>query len=122
VTLLDIVKKALRVSNDALDDAEIAPLIEAAKKELAIAGVVTLDETDPMIIRYCTVYAKAHFGYDNPEADRFERIADSIKGTLSQVGDYNGSGNETASAIKEIVAEAVGEYFENGVALDGGKA
>lgn len=88
-TLLDTVKKALRVSHNELDDAEIVPLIEAAKKELAIAGVVTVDEADPMIVRAVTAYAKAHFGYDNPEAERFERVFNSLKSTLSQVGEYN---------------------------------
>lgn len=87
-TLLDTVKKALRVSHSALDDAEIVPLIEAAKKELAIAGLVTVDEADPMIVRAVTAYAKAHFGYDNPEAERFERVFNSLKNLLSQAGDY----------------------------------
>lgn len=89
MALLENVKRALRVSHNALDEAEIVPLIEAAKKELAIAGVVAVEESDPMIIRFVTAYAKAHFGYDNPEAERFERIANSIKSTLSQVGGYN---------------------------------
>lgn len=88
-TLLDTVKKALRVSHNKLDDAEIVPLIEAAKKELAIAGVVAVDEADPMIVRAVTAYTKAHFGYDNPEAERFERVFNSLKSTLSQVGEYN---------------------------------
>lgn len=87
-TLLDTVKKALRVSHSALDDAEVVPLIEAAKQELAIAGLVTVDEADPMIVRAVTAYAKAHFGYDNPEAERFERVFNSLKNLLSQVGDY----------------------------------
>lgn len=88
-TLLDTVKKTLRVSHNKLDDAEIVPLIEAAKKELTIAGVITVDEADPMIVRAVTAYAKAHFGYDNPEAERFERVFNSLKSTLSQVGEYN---------------------------------
>jgi uncharacterized phage protein (predicted DNA packaging) len=87
-TLLALVKNNLRVSNNKLDDDEIVPLIEAAKKELAIAGVVTVDEADPMIRRAVIAYAKAHFGYDNPEAERFERVFNSLKNLLSQVGDY----------------------------------
>lgn len=93
-TLLETVKKNLRVTHSALDDAEIVPLIEAAKKELAIAGVVTAKEDDPMIIRAVTAYAKAHFGYDNPDAERFERVFNSLKSTLSQVGEYNAEGGE----------------------------
>jgi hypothetical protein len=132
VELLDKVKKALRVNHAALDEAEITPLIEAAKAELVIAGVVTVKDDDPMICRYVTAYVKAHFGYDNPEAERFERIADSIKNLLTQVraynggGDYSGtppSGGGLAGADKEAIAEAVQEYFEGGdLALSGGTA
>ena len=86
--LLDKVKKALRVSHSALDEAEITPLIDAAKKELEIAGVNMLESDDPMVLRAVTVYVKAHFGYDNPEADRFEKIFNSLKSILSQVGEY----------------------------------
>jgi hypothetical protein len=88
VALLEQVKTALRVRNDVFDEAEIVPLIEAAKQELTIAGVVNIDVTDPMIIRAITAYVKAHFGYDNPEATRFELIFNSIRNTLSQVGTY----------------------------------
>lgn len=87
-TLLEMVKANIRVSHRKLDSAEVVPLIEAAKKELAIAGVVTVDESDPMIQRAVIAYAKAHFGYDNPEAERFERAFNSLKNLLSQAGDY----------------------------------
>jgi uncharacterized phage protein (predicted DNA packaging) len=88
MALLEKVKAALRISHDALDEAEIVPLIEAAKQELAIAGVVVAEDDDPMIIRAATTYVKAHFGYDNSEAERFERIFNSIKSELSQVTAY----------------------------------
>jgi len=100
MTLIESVKKALRVSHDALDEAEIQPLIDAALRELNIAGVVMLAETDPMIVRYVTAYVKAHFGYDNPEAERFERIADSIKSVLSQVAYYNTVSGELPVSVK----------------------
>lgn len=86
--LLDTVKKAIRITHSALDDAEIVPLIEAAKKELSVAGVVKVNEDDPLIVRAVTAYAKAHFGYDNPDAERFERVFNSLKNTLSQLGEY----------------------------------
>jgi hypothetical protein len=89
MTLLEIVKKNLRVTHAALDEAEIMPLIEAAKQELENAGAVKTDDDDPMIIRAVTAYAKAHFGYDNPEADRFGRAFESIRNTLSMLEDYN---------------------------------
>jgi hypothetical protein len=92
MTLLDTVKTAVRTGSNIFDEGEIVPLIEAAKKELKIAGVAEINETDPLIIRFCVVYAKAHFGYDNPEAEKFERIANSLKNALTQIGEYNGLG------------------------------
>lgn len=86
--LLEKVKKNIRISHNALDDAEIVPLIEAAKLDLKGAGIVNLDETDPQIERAVTVYVKAHFGYDNPDAERFERVFLSLKSTLSQLSAY----------------------------------
>ena len=89
MALLEKVKTALRVSNNALDEAEIMPLIEAAKKDLYLAGVVTLNESDPLIIRAVTVYVKGQFGYDNPEAERFDQVFESLKNKLTQAGEYN---------------------------------
>lgn len=89
-TLLETVKKALRVTHSGLDEAEIVPLIEAAKKELQVAGVTQVDEGDPLIIRAVTVYCKANFGYDNPDSEKFQNAFNSLKNTISQVGAYNG--------------------------------
>ena len=88
MTLLEHAKAAARVSHAALDEAEIMPLIDAAKKELAITGIVKLDEDDPLIIRAVTAYVKAHFGYDNPEAEKFERTFCSLRNTMSQLSEY----------------------------------
>jgi len=103
VDLLEIVKKALRVTHNALDDAEIIPLIDAAKKELTIAGVAYINDADPLIVRYVAAYCKAHFGYDNPEAERFERIANSLKHSLTLITEYN-----TAKPTPEGGGGAVG--------------
>lgn len=89
-TLLNTVKKALRITHSGLDEAEITPLIEAAKKELEIAGVTNIDESDPLIIRAVTVYCKANFGYDNPDSEKFQNAFNSLKNTITQVGVYNG--------------------------------
>lgn len=88
--LLETVKAALRITHSSLDDTEIQPLINAAEKELEIAGVANIDKNDPLIIRAITVYCKAHFGYDNPDSEKFLQAFNSLKNTISQVGAYNG--------------------------------
>lgn len=88
LTLENEVKVALRVSGTAFDDGEVVPLIEAAKKDLSSAGIATTDTPDPLIRRAVVSYCKWQFGYDNPEAERFERIYESIKGKLSMLTAY----------------------------------
>ena len=67
MALLDDVKVALRISAVNLSfDTEINDLIDAAKRDLLISGIVVTDETDPLIKRAIVTYCKAHFGYDNP--------------------------------------------------------
>lgn len=86
--MLDDVKLALRISNQAYD-VEIADLIDAAKLDLQISGVNKIDETDPLIKRAIIVYVKAHFGYDNPDAERLQQSYVLLKQHLSMAGDYD---------------------------------
>lgn len=86
--LLQEVKVAIRATGNSLDDGEIVPLIEAAKATMRKAGIVKQDTADAMIRRAIVSYCKAHFGYDNPEAERFERTFESIKNMLSQLSEY----------------------------------
>ena len=86
--MLDKVKLALRVSGTVFD-LEIQDLIDAAKLDLQISGVVKVDEEDALIQRAIIVYCKANFGYDNNEAERFEKSYDMLKQHLSLAGDYN---------------------------------
>lgn len=87
------VKQALRISesNTAFDD-EVQNLIDAARLDLQQAGisksVIYQSETDPLIKRAVITYAKANFGYDNPEADRFDRAYVMLKQHLSLYGDF----------------------------------
>lgn len=88
--MLEAVKKALRVSHDALDD-EITDLIEAARSDLAVSGVnvtlVTMD-ADALIKRAIITYAKAHFVNDVDQAERYQVSYDLLKGHLTLAGDY----------------------------------
>lgn len=87
--LLDDVKTALRVSGTALDF-EVQDLIDAAKADLQLSGVhpSKIIDTDPLIKRAVVVYCKAHFGWDNPEADRFAKSYDMLKQHLTLSTEY----------------------------------
>ncbi|RSL32664.1 DNA-packaging protein [Salibacterium salarium] len=90
--MLESVKKALRISNNVFDD-EVQGLIDAAKMDLEQSGVdpEVINEDDPLIKRAVTVYCKAEFGYDNPDAGRFRDSYESLKNHLSLAGDYHAS-------------------------------
>lgn len=90
-TLLAEVKQALRISSSAFD-LEIQTLIAACKIDLRKAGVTAQDDSDPMIKRAIILYAKANFGYDNPDADKFQKAYDLLAMSLALVSDYNGGG------------------------------
>lgn len=88
--MLEDVKTALRVKNNAFDS-EIQDLIDAARADLALSGVnkdKTAVDTDPLITRAIKTYCKAHFGYDNPEANRFQDSYVMLKQHLCLAGDY----------------------------------
>lgn len=86
--MLDLVKGALRVTTDApAIISEIENLIESCKIDLKIAGV-NFKENDPLIERAVVFYCKGHFGFDNPEADRFLKSYEMLKQHLSLSGDY----------------------------------
>jgi len=89
VKLLDDVKTALRFSGTSLDT-EIQDLIDAAKADLQLSGVhpSKIIDTDPLIKRAVVVYCKAHFGWDNPEADRFAQSYTMLKQHLALSAEY----------------------------------
>jgi hypothetical protein len=75
-------------------DIEVQDLIDAARQDLKLAGISSVkadaeDNIDPLIKRAITTYAKANFGYDNPDADRLKDSYESLKNHMSLSGDYN---------------------------------
>jgi len=89
MALINDLKAALRTTTtDAGIVGEIQDLIDAAKADLALSGVLAVDETDPLIKRAITTYCKANFGYDNPDADRFAKSYEMLKQHLSLATDY----------------------------------
>lgn len=92
MSLLDDVKKALRISSSAYDD-EVTDLIDAGKSDLRLAGIYFKSETeelplDPLVKRAVITYCKAYFGYENTDADRFIDSYVMLKQHLSLAGDY----------------------------------
>lgn len=84
--MIDKVKLALRITTNAFDE-EIADLIEAALKDLGIAGVTNDDTTDPLIIRAVITYCKCHFGQPD-DYDRLKASYDEQKAQLSMATGY----------------------------------
>ena len=94
MALLDDVNDTLRVSDDA-KDTEIGDLIVAAQADLTLAGVTATkakDGTDPLVKHAILLFAKAQYGWDNAEADRYQKCDDLLKASLSLSADYAGVG------------------------------
>ena len=81
MALLLKVKTALRTTTDAFDD-ELTDLIEAAKLDLQIAGVVIPAELDAIVNRAIITYCKMHFGIPD-DYDRLKKSYDEQKAQLS---------------------------------------
>lgn len=90
MAMLDDVKTALRLSGTDLDT-EVSDLISTARQDLILSGVLSsianLDN-NALIKRAIILYVKTHFGWDNPEADRFQTAYDTLKRHLTLSEDY----------------------------------
>ena len=84
--MLEKVKLALRITTDAFDS-ELEELIEAAKQDLGIAGVVVPAEIDAIVSRAITTYCKVHFG-EPDEYNRLKASYDEQKAQLSMATGY----------------------------------
>lgn len=89
--MLEKVKLALRIVTTAFDS-EINDLIAAALADLGLAGVTTLTETDPLIIRAVTTYCRLHFGQPD-DYDRLKGSYDEQKAQLMMATGYTDWGN-----------------------------
>ena len=84
------IRRYLRITSDALDS-EITDLINAAKEDLALGGVLNErinDETDALIKRAVATYVKAEFGLDNDDSEKFRASYDSLKVQLLLANTY----------------------------------
>lgn len=84
--MLTIVKLALRIQTNAFD-MELLDLIEAAKVDLGIAGVVVPDQLDAIVRTAIITYVKLHFG-EPDEYDRLKRSYDEQKAQLVTATGY----------------------------------
>mgnify|MGYP001293293588 CR=1 FL=1 len=91
MALLDDVKLALRISSSAFNG-EVTDLIAAARADLKLSGVLAAkadaDAPDALIKRAITTYAKANFGFDNPDADRLRESYNMLKAHLTLSQEY----------------------------------
>ena len=84
--MLEDVKTALRIQADAYDD-ELNDLIEAAKLDLGIAGVVVPEEIDQLVKKAIITYCKMSFGLPE-DYDRLKKSYDEQKAQLSNATGY----------------------------------
>lgn len=71
----------LRITTDKLDE-EIKDLINAARDDLVLGGVLPVrvrDETDPLLKKAIGTYIKAEFGLDNDDAGAYRAAYDDLK-------------------------------------------
>lgn len=88
---LDKVKMGLRITTTAYDE-ELTDLIEAAKSDLGIAGVVVPSTLDEIVSRAIITYCKVHFGLPE-DADRLKASYDEQKAQLVTATDYTNWGD-----------------------------
>ena len=79
--MLDKVKLALRITTNAFDD-ELKDLIDAAKQDLGIAGVVVPETIGAIVTRAIITYCKMSFGLPE-DYDQLKRSYDEQKAQLS---------------------------------------
>lgn len=87
--MLNDIKNELRIDGNDLD-IEVQDLIDTAKADLILSGVNKdkVKDTEPLIKRAIILYCKANFGYDNPEAERFQASYISLKTHLTLSSEY----------------------------------
>lgn len=79
-SLLQKAKITLRINSTAFDE-EIVDLIDAAKLDLGIAGVILPTELDPLTTTAVMTYVRAHFGQPE-DYDRIKKSYDEQKAQL----------------------------------------
>lgn len=84
--MLEKVKMALRITTTAYD-AELTDLIESAKLDMSIAGVVLPPTIDALVTRAVITYCKMSFGIPE-DYDRLKASYDEQKAQLATATGY----------------------------------
>ena len=84
--MLEKVKLALRISTDKYDT-ELNDLIDSAKLDLGVAGVVVPQTVDALVTKAIITYCKMSFGLPE-DYDRLKRSYDEQKAQMSNATDY----------------------------------
>lgn len=84
--MLEKVKMALRITTTAYD-AELLELIESAKLDMSIAGVVLPPTIDALVTRAIITYCKMSFGIPE-DYDRLKASYDEQKAQLATATGY----------------------------------
>ena len=82
------VRQYMRLTTKA-HDSEIKDLINAARADLVLGGVLKeLYEKDPLILRAVATYVKAEFGLDNPDAEKYRASYKEQRNALTLSDSY----------------------------------
>lgn len=84
--MLNAVKMALRITTNAFDN-EISGLIDSARLDLRVAGVVLPVELDALVQTAIITYCRLHFGQPD-DYDRLKRAYDEQKAQLATCTGY----------------------------------
>ena len=86
MAMIDKVRNALRISvaDNAAINEELTDLIEAAKLDLGIAGVVVPQTVDPIVTKAIITYCKLSFGLPE-DYDRLKRSYDRSEEHTSEL-------------------------------------
>lgn len=84
--MLNAVKMALRITTNAFDN-EISGLIESARLDLRVAGVVLPVELDALVQTAIITYCRLHFGQPD-DYDRLKKAYDEQKAQLATCTGY----------------------------------
>lgn len=86
--ILDMVKLSLKLTTDDYDS-QLNSLIDSAKSDLGIAGVVLPTPIDPLVITAISTYVMLHFmRLDASEYDRLSHSYNEQKAQMSNATGY----------------------------------